>query len=89
MPASNIFTALEIVRDLFEKGETSAESLSSALNEHLMKFHCINVEYAEIVDCITLEQLVSVTGKALVAVACIMKESQTRLIDNIVLGGTL
>jgi pantoate--beta-alanine ligase len=87
--APNICIALKIVRNLFEKGETSAESLKSVLNEHLMKFHCINVEYAEIVDCTTLEPLKAVTGKALVAVACKMKESRTRLIDNTILGGAL
>lgn len=87
--ALTIYKALKSVRDLFEKGETSVEVLRSMLNEHLLKSTYISVEYAEIVDCTTLEHLDSVTSKALVAIACRMKSSRTRLIDNTVLGGTL
>ena len=46
-------------------------------------------EYVEIVDTAALMPLETLAGPALVAVAVRTKESGTRLIDNIVLGGAL
>ena len=46
-------------------------------------------EYLEIVDTISLRPLSELSTGALMAVACRTGESQDRLIDNIVLGGSL
>lgn len=87
--AIKISQALQMVNELYENGERTAGVLKEKLLKILNSSGLIIVEYAEIVDFTTLEPVKSITEKVLVAIACRMNESNTRLIDNTVLGGTL
>ena len=87
--AALLSRSLQQVRDLHENGERDTVHLGKSIMKMLHSSELINLEYAEIVDCTTLEPMVTITGKVLVAIACRMKKSNTRLIDNTVLGGTL
>jgi pantoate--beta-alanine ligase len=89
--APAIGRALKAAASLFENGETNAATIAGTLDATLRKEPLIQKEYIEIVDTITLQPQTTITstGAALVAVACRTRESGTRLIDNIVLGGSL
>jgi pantoate--beta-alanine ligase len=75
---------------LFERGERDAAALISAIETSLgSQAPVISGEYVELVDTITLEPLSTISTAGLLAVACRTSESNTRLIDNIILGGSL
>jgi pantoate--beta-alanine ligase len=87
--AALIFKGLSEASERFGAGERSAQRLRETIGSVLMKAALFSPEYIEIVDTTTLQPLETVTGPALMAVAVRTKESGTRLIDNIVLGGEL
>jgi len=84
-----IWKSLTEVKELFEKGERKVAFLKEKLNQYLLRSTLIKPEYLEFVDTIELKPLEVLNTTALVAVACRTAESNTRLIDNIVLGGSL
>jgi pantoate--beta-alanine ligase len=86
--ACRIYRGIRNAETLFAGGERSAGMLIASVDAELSKSTLIAPEYIEIVDCSTLEAVGSVSDSALLAVACRMQESATRLIDNTVLGGT-
>ncbi|MBN1307240.1 MAG: pantoate--beta-alanine ligase [Chitinispirillaceae bacterium] len=71
---------------LFAGGERHADVLRDAVRNECAQSELIDPEYVEIVDQLTLEPLSLITSSALLAIACRMKESATRLIDNTLLG---
>jgi pantoate--beta-alanine ligase len=77
------------VRMLYETGERDTARLIAAADTVFRTIPLIKKEYIEIVDMRTLNPLATISSTALVAVACRTAESGTRLIDNIVLGGSL
>jgi pantoate--beta-alanine ligase len=77
------------VRMLYETGERDAARLIAAADTVFRTTPLIKKEYIEIVDMRTLNPLATISSAALVAVACRTAESGTRIIDNIVLGGSL
>ncbi len=87
--AVRIFQGLCAASRLFDAGERSASLLREATESVLKAATLLAPEYVEIVDCTTLERLSEIGVSALMAVAARTKESGTRLIDNIVLGGNL
>ncbi len=84
-----IYKGLQAARALYDKGERKAVRLSQIIEEHYRTAPLIKKEYIEIVDTISLHPLAAVASTALVAAACRTEESKTRLIDTIVLGGSL
>ncbi len=86
--AAGIYSALQAVEKAFSKGEKKADTLKMMIEEKLSRARFLHVEYAAIVDMHDLEPLKRIEKKALVAVACKTDETQTRLIDNIALGGS-
>ncbi|MBD3344982.1 MAG: pantoate--beta-alanine ligase [Chitinivibrionales bacterium] len=84
-----IFSALQQVEKEYERGERSAAKLRKGIESAYRAAHSFKTEYIEIVDTITITPLDQIETTALVAVACRTTESNTRLIDNVVLGGTL
>ena len=76
--------SLERVRELTEKGETSAKTLVSAGKQAIAEEPAAKLDYYEIVNPDTLEPVADINSGALVAVAAWIGE--TRLIDNLVLG---
>lgn len=84
-----IYKGLQAARALYDKGERNAADLSRAIEDLFRAAPCIRKEYIEIVDCANLQPLASVASAALIAAACRTAESNTRLIDNVVIGGSL
>lgn len=84
-----IYSGLRKAEDLFNKGVKNTEKLRIVVKETLAQSKLIEPEYIEIVDSFTLQSLSEITSQALLAIACRMKNTRTRLIDNIFLGGSL
>jgi pantoate--beta-alanine ligase len=73
----------------FESGERDSALLRAIITDVIKKAEALELEYAEVVDTATLEPVSALTASALIPVACKARESATRLIDNIVVGGEL
>jgi pantoate--beta-alanine ligase len=84
-----IFKGLEAAEEKFSAGEQTVVALKSAIDSVYRQFSLLDVEYIEIVDTLQLMPLETISTSALIAVACRTKNSKTRLIDNLVLGGAL
>ena len=84
-----LFGGLQAARGAFEAGERSAAALRRLVAEVYKSLNLLSVEYIEIADLQTLAPLERVEAAALIAVAVRTQESKTRLIDNIVIGGSL
>jgi pantoate--beta-alanine ligase len=87
--APEIFKGLKNALALYESGERDAKRLCSSVAETYRRAAGFSVEYVELVDTVTAEAVSAFSGTALLAVAVRTRESKTRLIDNIVLGGSL
>jgi len=75
--------SLQRAQQEFQAGERSSAKLISAAREVFASEPAVRLDYFEIVDPDTLEDVPDVTGGALVAVAAFV--GATRLIDNILL----
>jgi pantoate--beta-alanine ligase len=84
-----LYKGLEKARELYGAGERNASRIRSAILGLYEKTASFSTEYVEIVDVERVQTLVKIDRPGLVAVAVRTRESQTRLIDNIILGGTL
>ena len=85
--ATVLHRALVQVQSQAEEGERGAGTLIEAAQRVFREEPAVRVDYVEIVDTETLDPLADVSGGALVAVAAFV--GATRLIDNIVLPGTV
>ncbi|MBN2188890.1 MAG: pantoate--beta-alanine ligase [Chitinispirillaceae bacterium] len=83
-----MYQGLNAARSLYQAGERDAARLISAVETVLGGTPLIKKDYIEVVDATTLDPLTTVTGTALIAAACRTRESGTRLIDNLTVGGT-
>jgi pantoate--beta-alanine ligase len=81
-----IHRALEAARAAFESGERDARRLRAILSETLSAEPLARPDYCSVADTMTLAELEHVEGAALVSLA--VRVGKTRLIDNVVLGGT-
>ncbi|CAH2031951.1 pantoate--beta-alanine ligase [Trichlorobacter ammonificans] len=82
-----LYRALLAVRELFERGETSAELLLTAARAQIGATSAAVIDYLELRDGITLEPVAQAINGTLLALA--VKIGSTRLIDNTVLGEEL
>ncbi len=73
---------------LYGSGERTAKTLNEAIARAVRGSALLSVEYIEIVDMETLAPMPQLSAPALAAVAARTAETGTRLIDNVVLGGT-
>ncbi len=87
--APAIYKGLSAAASLYLAGERTAANLIAKAQAALTASALLAPEYLEIVDTISLQKLDELNGPALMAVACRTGVSRTRLIDNIVLGGSL
>ncbi|MFI5120070.1 MAG: pantoate--beta-alanine ligase, partial [Thermoanaerobaculia bacterium] len=78
--------ALEAARAAFDSGERDARRLRTILTETLALEPLVREDYVSVADASTLAELERVEGVALVSLAA--RIGKTRLIDNVVLGGT-
>jgi pantoate--beta-alanine ligase len=81
-----IYRALSAARAAFDSGERDAGRLRAILTETLAGEPRVRAEYLSIADASTLAELGRVDGAALVSLAA--RIGKTRLIDNVVLGGS-
>lgn len=84
-----INSGLKEVEDAYGAGERSSRELLETLRQVYEQSSLIVPEYSEIVDLQSFDSVERIAGPVLLAVACRMRSSGTRLIDNTVLGGTL
>jgi pantoate--beta-alanine ligase len=82
--ATVLSRSLRAAKEAYEKGERDAEKLRGKMKEVLAGEPLADVQYVSCADYDTLEELETVTGKALLSMAVFM--GKTRLIDNVVLG---
>jgi pantoate--beta-alanine ligase len=82
--ATVLSRSLRAAKEACEDGERDAEKLRGKMKEVLAGEPLAQVQYVSCADYDTLEELETVTGKALLSMAVFM--GKTRLIDNIVLG---
>ncbi|HMD68699.1 MAG TPA: pantoate--beta-alanine ligase [Chitinivibrionales bacterium] len=83
-----IYKGLSAAALLYESGERSAAKLKEAIAQTIRGSALLAVEYIEIVDMETLAPVPQLSAPVLAAVAARTAETGTRLIDNVVLGGT-
>jgi pantoate--beta-alanine ligase len=81
--ASYVYKSLCKCRELFDAGITETDKIINEMKKVLQQKTSIEIDYINIVDAMTLEDINRITGKTLVAVA--VKLSSTRLIDNIII----
>jgi len=84
-----MYRGLKAAENLFTAGEHSAKVLSDAVRTSIRQTSSLEIEYVEIADTLQIRPVETVLSSALIAVACRTKQSNTRLIDNIVIGGSL
>ena len=72
--------SLDLARDMAARGETRAERVKKALEELILSHPFTVIDYISLCDPVTLEEVETVEGKVLLALA--VKVGRTRLIDN-------
>lgn len=82
-----LYRSLRKVQELFAGGQHDAEALRRGMRAVLEAEPKARVEYVSVADTETLEELDEVRGPALVSLA--VRIGTTRLIDNVVLAGSL
>lgn len=81
--ATKLYASLKRAEELYNSGERDASRIKEAMIE-VLSHPLIRVDYVEIVDETTLEPVLRIEGKVVVAVAAFV--GKARLIDNIILG---
>jgi pantoate--beta-alanine ligase len=81
--ATVLYRALTVAREAYKAGERDAETLRALMRETLASEPLAQVQYVSCADYDTLEELETVSGKALLSMAVYV--GKTRLIDNFVL----
>ena len=82
--ATVLSRSLRAAQGAYENGERNAEKLRGTMKEVLKAEPLAEVQYVSCADYDTLEELETITGKALLSLAVFI--GKTRLIDNLVLG---
>ena len=82
--ATVLYRSLRAAEQAYEGGERDAEALRRVMKEVLASEPLAQTQYVSCADHETLEELDTVTGKALLSMAVSL--GKTRLIDNVVLG---
>ena len=82
--ATVLYRALSAAKDSYATGERDAEKLRTAMRETIAAESVAELQYVSCADYDTLEELETVSGKALLSMAVFV--GKTRLIDNFVLG---
>lgn len=80
--ALSIYRSLKRAEELLEKGEREAEAILAELNRILLSEPLIRIDYAQVCDVNTLEDVNRIEGDVVIAIAAYV--GRTRLIDNII-----
>jgi len=81
--ATVLYRALNAAKDSYEAGERDAERLRILVRETIAAEPLAEMQYVSCADYDTLEELETVSGKALLSMAVFV--GKTRLIDNVIL----
>jgi pantoate--beta-alanine ligase len=73
--------SLTIAKDMIANGERSATLIKNKMTEKIQRVSYAEIDYIEIVDAATLEDVESLKGDTLIALA--VKLGKPRLIDNV------
>lgn len=79
-----LFQTLMLARESIENGEKDPELIKKLIYKTISEKKLANLEYVEIINETTLENIDEIKGDVLIALA--VKFGKTRLIDNIVIG---
>jgi len=82
--ALSLSKALREGEALFDRGERSSERIGDTVRKRIEREGGVRLQYVEVLDGETLEEIGTIGGSAVIAVAAHV--GSTRLIDNIVLG---
>ncbi len=86
MDALVLHEALEYAERLYRCGETDAALLTDGMRTLIESAKTANIQYVVAVDAKTLEEVTELRAGVMFALAVVV--GKTRLIDNVVLGGT-
>jgi pantoate--beta-alanine ligase len=89
MEAPLIYKSLTEAEKMYNDGLRNSQQIKKGLLSILNGATLIKPEYVEIVDTVQVKPLDNIDAPALLAIACRTLETETRLIDNIILGGNL
>jgi len=81
--ATWIYKSLQKCQQMVEAGITDAQEITTQMRRILQQTPSVKIEYADIVDAETLQNIDRIAGKVLAAVA--VRIGPTRLIDNILI----
>lgn len=81
--ATKLYQSLKRAEELYNAGERDVETIRSSMLE-ILSDPAVRVDYVEVVDEESLEPVVRIEGRVLVAVAAFI--GRARLIDNVILG---
>lgn len=73
----------------YEAGQRSTQKLIQSIETFYAQSDILEPEYISVVDSKSFETVKTITATALIVVVCRTKESRTRLLDNVVVGGAL
>ncbi|WDV46449.1 pantoate--beta-alanine ligase [Clostridiaceae bacterium M8S5] len=79
--ATILYKSLQYAKSLIIKGERNAHKITSNIANMITKESGVNIDYINVVDVNTLEDISILKGNILIAIA--VKLGDTRLIDNI------
>lgn len=84
--ATVLWQALELAREMWTRGTRDAAQVRSRMRELIEDEELAKIDYISVADPATLEEVERIQGPVLVSLA--VRIGKTRLIDNIVLGGS-
>jgi pantoate--beta-alanine ligase len=80
--ALSLYRSLQRAKELLQKGEQKTERILREINGILRSESLVRIDYVQICDAHTLEDVDRIEGDVVVALAAYL--GKTRLIDNIV-----
>ena len=89
MEAPLIYKGLTAAKKLYDDGLRDSYKIRKSVLPALNEGSLIRPEYVEVVDMVQVKPLDEIEGPALLAISCRTLNTGTRLIDNVVLGGSL
>ncbi|NPV26945.1 MAG: pantoate--beta-alanine ligase [Firmicutes bacterium] len=78
-----LFQSLQLAREMIEQGCRDVAEIKEAIIRKLQSAPLASIDYVEIVDGVNLEEITTLAGPVLIALA--VRFGKTRLIDNIML----
>lgn len=79
-----LFRSLNKGKEIYESGEKNVSRIKEAVREAIVSMEGVDLQYVELRDAVTLEEIDEIQGPAVIAVAAVVGPS--RLIDNIIIG---